>query len=254
MSLVEYEERNGVLLVTMNRPEKKNALNGEMYGALADGIQYVEDSPSLRVIVFTGKDGAFTAGNDLNDLSDPPLPNVELKSDYFLRKLTSTDVPLIAAVNGVAAGVGVTMLFHCDFVFAARSAKLVAPFVNLGLIPEAASTLLLPIIAGHQKSAELFMLGEPVTAAWGKEAGFVNGVCDDSELLSVALSKAEILAAKPPEAMRLTKRLLRLNQNAINERLIEEGKIFSERLTSAEAGEAFAALIEKRRPDFSNFV
>jgi len=251
---IQTEEKNGVLVMTINRPDKKNALTQDMYTALADGIERVETDPALRVVLITGVESSYTSGNDLNDfLSNPPSGDEERPVNRFLRKIATATVPLVAAVNGVAVGVGVTMLLHCDLVYAAKSAKLMMPFVNLALVPEAASSLILPRIAGYQKAAELLMMGDPFTPEKGQEAGFINDVCEDGEVLKVALAKAEALAAKPPESLRLTKVLLKGDLSDVIERMDEEGRVFGERLASGEAREAMTAVMEKRAPDFSKF-
>jgi enoyl-CoA hydratase/carnithine racemase len=252
-SFVVTEEKNGVLVMIINRADKKNALTQEMYTALADGIERVEAEPSLRAVLITGVDGSFTSGNDLNDFLNQPPQGEESPVHRFLRKIATTKVPLVAAVNGVAVGVGVTMLLHCDLVYAAKSAKLMLPFVNLALVPEAASSLILPRIAGYQKAAELLMLGDPFTPEQGFDAGFINAVCEDEDLLAHATAKAEALAAKPPESLRLTKSLLKGDLSDVSTRMSEEGKIFGERLASGEAREAMTAVMEKRAPDFSKF-
>ena len=250
---IKAEANNGVLVVTINRPDKKNALTQAMYAGLSDAIERVEADPELRVVLITGVEGSFTAGNDLNDFLNSPPQGEESPVHRFLRKIATAKVPLVAAVNGVAVGVGVTMLLHCDLVYVAKSAKLMLPFVNLALVPEAASSLLLPRVAGYQRAAELLMMGDPFTPEQGRDAGFVNAVCEDDAVLSVALAKAQALAAKPPEALRLTKALMKGDPSDALERMGKEGKIFAERLASAEAREAMTAVMEKRVPDFSKF-
>jgi enoyl-CoA hydratase/carnithine racemase len=162
--------------------------------------------------------------------------------------------PLIAAVNGAAIGVGTTMLMHCDLIFAARSARFVMPFTSLGLVPEAGSSLLFPRLLGHQRASALLLLGEPMDAATALEWGFVNRVVDDAELLETAHAIARKLAALPPQAVRLTKRLLRHGATSLAGRIEEELTLFRERLASPEAAEAFRAFAEKRKPDFSRIT
>jgi enoyl-CoA hydratase/carnithine racemase len=162
--------------------------------------------------------------------------------------------PLIAAVNGAAIGVGTTMLMHCDLIIAARSARFVMPFTSLGLVPEAASSLLFPRLLGHQRASALLLLGEPLDAATAHEWGFVNRVADDAALMPTAHDMARRLAALPPQAVRLTKRLIRHGATDVAGRMADELALFRERLGSPEAQEAFAAFMEKRKPDFSRFA
>ncbi|MGQ3075860.1 MAG: enoyl-CoA hydratase [Ferrovibrionaceae bacterium] len=244
------EIAGGVMTLTFNRPDKKNALTSEMYAALADGFAAAEADPAVRVILLTGAGGAFTAGNDLQDFLARPPQGDEAPVSRFLRALATTSKPLVAAVQGVAVGVGTTMLLHCDLVYAGESARLSMPFVNLGLVPEAASSLLLPRLAGHQKAAELLMFGEPIDARAAREIGLVADVFDDAVLVAEVRARTAKLAAKAPEALRLTKRLMKAPKATVAEQMAEEGALFRERLHSAEAREAFTAFMEKRAPRF----
>ncbi len=240
----------GVMTLTFNRPDKKNALTAEMYAALADGFAAAEADPAVRVILLTGAGGAFTAGNDLQDFLARPATGDDAPVSRFLRALASATKPLVAAVQGVAVGVGTTMLLHCDLVYAGESARLSMPFVNLALVPEAASSLLLPRLVGHQKAAELFMFGEPIDARTAREIGLVAEVFNDAALADEVRTRLAKLAAKAPEALRLTKRLMKAPKASVAEQMAEEGAIFRERLQSAEAREAFTAFMEKRAPRF----
>lgn len=244
----------GILTIRFNRPQKKNALTQAMYGAVADALAEADERADVRVILITGTSDCFTAGNDLNDFLNNPPRGEETPVSRFLRSLTLARTPIIAAVNGVAVGVGTTMLLHCDLVYAGESATLHMPFVNLGLVPEAGSSLLLPGLIGQQRAAELLMLGEPFGATTAERYGIVNRVCPDAQTETLARETAAKLAAKPPEALRLTKDLLRHGQGErVRERMQVESGHFSERLKSPEAREAMQAIMERRQPDFSQF-
>ncbi len=243
----------GVLQLTMNRPEKKNALNQPMYGALADGIERVESERGVRVLHITGAGDIFTAGNDIKDFQAAGSTDGEAPVMRFLNRLSSTDIPIVAAVNGPAIGVGVTMLLHMDFVFASPNATFSTPFVDLGLVPEAASSMLMPLQMGYRKAAAMLMMGEKFSAETALETGIVGEIFDESELLEQTHEVARRLAAKPRKALRATKRLLRMTPHPIAERLGVEMSDFRIALASPEAREAMAAFMEKRKPDFSKF-
>ncbi|ESR26757.1 Enoyl-CoA hydratase [Lutibaculum baratangense AMV1] len=244
--------RNGdVMIVRLARPEKKNALTSEMYAGLADALDAAETDQSVRVVMLLGSGGAFTAGNDLSDfLSNPPRGG-EAPVFRFLRALARASVPLVAAVDGDAVGVGTTMLLHCDMVVASTRSRFRLPFVELGLVPEAGSTLLLPRLVGHAKAAELMMLGHFFDADEAWRLGLVNHVTEPDDLEPTLARLAASLAAKPPQALRATKRLLRGDPAAIEAAILAEAQVFAERLLSPEAREAFTAFLEKRPPDFS---
>jgi enoyl-CoA hydratase/carnithine racemase len=254
MDLILVERHGAIQRIRMNRPEKKNALTAAMYAAFAQAIRDADAEPGVRVMLIDGAGEAFTAGNDLADfLAFAPGAGPRPVSD-FLQTFSRAAKPIVAAVHGVAVGVGTTMLAHCDLVYAAEGTKLSTPFVNLGLCPENASSFLLPAILGYQRAAELLLLGEPFDAAKAREFGLVNAVVPAAELAATAAAAAEKLAAKPPESLRLTKRLLRRAwMPEIEAALAAETKAFGERLASPEAKEAFSAFLEKRKPDFSRF-
>jgi enoyl-CoA hydratase/carnithine racemase len=243
---------DGILQICLNRPEKKNALTRAMYDAMADAFAQVDSDPTLRVALLTGVGTTFTSGNDITDFQSRGNSG-RSSASRFLPTISSMQKPLIAAVNGAAIGVGTTMLMHCDLIVAARSARFVMPFTSLGLVPEAASSLLFPRLLGTQRASALLLLGEPLDAATAFEWGFVNRVVDDAALLDTAREMARRLAALPPQAVRLTKRLIRHGAQDVPARMAEEMPLFSERLGSPEAKEAFAAYMEKRKPDFSQF-
>jgi enoyl-CoA hydratase/carnithine racemase len=250
MSDILTAQADGILTITFNRPDKKNALTSTMYAVLADALEAADTDPAVRVILFSGNGGAFTAGNDLQDFLNNPPQGDNTPVFRFLRAISTASKPLVAAVSGVAVGVGTTMLLHCDLVYAGESAKLSLPFVNLALVPEAASSLLLPAMIGHHRAAELFMLGEAFTPTTAKDYGIVNAIYPDDKLLAEATAVAAKLAAKPPTALRLTKQLLKRTKGDVAGQMAEEGQHFRSQLKSAEAREAMTAFFEKRPPKF----
>ena len=249
---VRSELSGGVLTLTINRPEKKNALTRDMYQALGDGIDGA--GADVRCILIQAEGNVFTAGNDLADFAainraDPGgAPRVG--GNPLLAALARTLKPIVAAVNGRAVGIGTTMLLHCDLVFVADDAKLTTPFVNLALIPEAASSLTLPARIGPARAFAMFVLGEAVDAAQAVAWGLANEVCPPEALRARARTAADAIAAKPASAVRLTKMLMR-DPAALAARMELEGTHFAAQLKSAEAKEAFAAFAEKRAPDFT---
>jgi enoyl-CoA hydratase/carnithine racemase len=242
---------DGVLEVRLNRPEKKNALTRAMYETVSAALEQADTDPSIRVALLTGTGDTFTSGNDIKDFQARGASTAPRAGSSFLRVISSMQKPLIAAVNGIAVGVGATMLLHCDLIVAARSARFVMPFTSLALIPEAASTLLVPRLLGHQRASALLLLGEPFDAVTALGWGLVNQVVDGRMLMETARDIGRRLAELPPEAVRLTKRLMRDGEPTVAGRIKEETGIFSERLASEEAQEAFAAFMEKRKPDYS---
>jgi enoyl-CoA hydratase/carnithine racemase len=254
MSEVVVEKSERVLRIQLNRPAKKNALTTGMYRAFAEALRGAASDSDVRAILVHGTPDAFTAGNDLQDFLANPPQGPESPVLVFLDAVTHVDKPLVAAVNGVAVGIGTTMLLHCDLVYAGQDAKFALPFVNLGLCPEAASSFLLPALVGYQRAAELLLLGEPFDAAKAHAIGLVTEVVPNDLSLEAAGQAARKLAAKPPASVRLTKQLLKAQTKAMMEAaLAEELRHFRERLVSAEAKEAFSAFLEKRRPDFTRF-
>lgn len=244
---------DAVLEIRLNRPEKKNALTRAMYDAMSDAFAQVDADPTLRVALLTGTGDTFTSGNDIGDFQARAAGNREGSASRFLPTISSMQKPLVAAVNGPAIGVGTTMLMHCDLIIAVRSARFVMPFTSLGLVPEAGSSLLFPRLLGHQRASALLLLGEPMDAATARQWGFINRVVDDTELMVAAHDLARRLAALPPQAVRLTKRLMRQGAADLAGRMEEELTLFRQRVASPEAAEAFRAFMEKRKPDFSQF-
>lgn len=246
--------QDGILTIQMNRPDKKNALTLEMYTIMAGAMRAAETDPSVRVILFTGAGGNFTSGNDLGDFMASPPVGTESPVWHFLSALLEAKKPLVSAVTGVAVGIGATMLLHCDLAYAGESARFMLPFINLGLVPEAGSSLLLPRFLGHVRAAELLMLGDAFDAAKAYELGFVNQVVADAQVEDLARSKAAALAARPPAALRLTKAMLKEGHaDALAATVRQESARFIERLSSPEAAEALQAFMERRKPDFSRF-
>jgi len=252
-SLVSTELDAGVLTVRMNRPEKKNALTGEMYAALSDAIDRAASDRAVHVVLVTGSGGVFTAGNDIADFLAPQDPGHERPVSRFLLTLARTDVPLLAAVDGLAVGVGTTMLLHFDRVFATARSRFSLPFINLGLVPEAGSSMLLVETCGYRKAAELLLLGERFSAHEALDYGIVSRLCTDEALLAEATAAARALAAKPRDAMRATKRLMRRPCEPLETRIHEESLLFLQALQSPEAREALTAFLEKRAPNFGQF-
>jgi enoyl-CoA hydratase/carnithine racemase len=246
-------ERDGpVLVLTINRPAKKNALTRAMYSALADGLEEAERDPSVRAVVLQGAGDCFTAGNDLGDFAAINAHGGEGPRDTnrFLLALANGAKPYVAAVHGVAVGVGVTMLLHCDLVFVADDARLSTPFVNLALVPEAASSHLMQQRIGYARAYQMFALGEPVIGDTAAVWGLANAAFPAAEVKARALAAAKALAARPLGSLMATKRLMR-DSAAIMAQMDREATEFTQRLRSAEAAEAFAAFAERRAPDFS---
>ncbi len=252
--LIRSDIGEGILTLSINRPDKKNALNLHMYKALADGLIRADGDEAVRVIMIRGTADCFTSGNDLADFLSAPPTGPESPVMQFLTAISTARKPIVAAVNGLAVGVGVTMLLHCDLVYVGSGATFQMPFVNLGLCPEAGSTLLLPRIMGHQRAAELLLLGEVFNADKAHTLGIVTEICPDGNVVETARSRALQLAAQPAAAVRLAKNLLRRDYAPqLRETIAEEGRQFIERLKSPEAAEALQAFMQRRKPDFSKF-
>jgi enoyl-CoA hydratase/carnithine racemase len=238
----------GVLTLTFNRPQKKNAFTAEMYSLAAQALRDADGNDAVRVVVLAGAGGTFTAGNDLKDFLENPPKGEDSPVFRFLHTLAHFTRPLVARVEGVAVGIGTTLLLHCDYVAASERAVFSMPFVNLGLSPEGASSLLLPRLAGMALASELLMFGEPFDAATALRAGIINRVVPDAELEALVSSRAAALASRPVESVRLTKKLLREPlRAAVDETLSREGALFMQRLASTEAREAFNAFLSKKK-------
>jgi enoyl-CoA hydratase/carnithine racemase len=245
--LVLYQVTDGIAELTLNRPDKRNAITSAMYESLGHHLREAELDAEVRVLLLQGGGGTFTAGNDLRDFLDDPPSGPDTPVARFLHALATARKPLIAAVDGWVVGIGVTLLLHCDLVVAGEGALFQTPFVDLGLVPEAASSLLLPRMVGHHKAAEILLLGERFTAADALAWGLVNRVVGTSELRTVALGWATSLAAKPPGALQLTKDLLRSPRHQVVDRIAEETEMFTRQLASPEAIGAFEAFFDRSR-------
>lgn len=241
-----------VQVLRIARPDKKNALTADMYAALADGIAAAEADRNVRAIALLGSHGVFCAGNDIGDFLSNPPHDADAPVIRYLLALARSTVPLVAGVDGDAVGIGTTTLLHCDLVLVTARARLRLPFVNLGLVPEAGSTLLLPRIMGHVRAAELIMMADPFDGARAVELGIANHVVPPEALEDTVMDLAHRLAGQPPTAMREAKRLLKGDTKLLEAQIMEEIRVFTGQLTSPEAREAFTAFMEKRKPDFSN--
>ena len=236
----------GVLQITMNRPDRRNALDRASYAGLIAAIGKAETAADIRAMVLTGAAGCFTSGNDIKDFAAASTNGPRIAIE-FLTAISTAKKPIVAAVEGFAVGIGTTMLMHCDLAYAGKSASFRLPFVALGLCPEGGSSHLLPLIAGTKRAAELLMLGEAFGAEVASDAGFVNAVTLEGGALALALDKAKALAALPPESVMLTKDLMKRSQaGAIAKAIETEAHLFGERLHSDEAKAAFAAFLAKR--------
>ena len=243
---------NGVATVEIARPERKNALTLAMYDELARALQSAQADSAVRAVLITGQPGIFTSGNDLEDFLARPPQGEDSPVFRFMQGLLDLDKPLIAAVTGAAIGIGTTMLLHCDLVYVSDEARLAMPFTALGLVPEFASSLLVPQRLGMVRAAEKLLLGDPFTGSEAVECGLANAVLPAGEVLPHARRMAERFNLLPPQAVRETKRLMRAAQTtAIREAIVAEAQQFAVRVRSPEAREAFQAFFEKRAPDFS---
>jgi enoyl-CoA hydratase/carnithine racemase len=244
---------DGVATIEIARPEKKNAITRAMYTQLAVAFDAAREDAAVRAVLLTGQPGIFTSGNDIEDFVQRPSDEAP-PSITFMKALIACDKPVVAAVTGAAIGIGTTMLLHCDFVYVSDEARLAMPFVSLGLVPEFASSLIVPRLMGNARAAEKLLLGDPFTGADAVECGIANAVLPASEVVRHARRVAERFNALPPGAVRETKRLMRRGRAAaVLEAIGVERDIFGARLQSPEAKEAFSAFFEKRKPDFSRF-
>lgn len=251
---VRIESSDRVLTIALARPAKKNALTLAMYDAMTAALVRARDDAEIRVVLVRGSEGCFTAGNDLLDFMQKPPTSADSPVGRFLEVLVQYPKPIVAAVEGIAIGVGTTMLLHCDLVYATATTRFQLPFVPLGLGPEAGSSLLLAQLCGHQRAAELLLLGEPFDGERAAALGLVNRLVEPESLHAFARERATTLATLPPASIRLTKRLLRAPVRAALEAAMDdEATAFFERLRSPEAAEAMSAFFAKRKPDFSRF-
>lgn len=252
MSDILVHTEAGVMTLTFNRVARKNSITAAMYAALADALQQAEDDAGVRVVVLQGDEAVFCAGNDLGDFLNHPPTGEDAEVFRFLRAIANFSKPLVGAVCGPAVGIGTTMLFHCDLVYAGDNAAFSMPFVNLGLCAEGASSLLAPQMFGYHRAAEALLLGDAFYAEAALEVGLVNKVLPPSETNAYALQVARKLAAKPLVSLVETKRLMKKGQHQlVLQTIADEGQVFGRMLREPAAKEAFAAFMEKRQPDFS---
>ena len=242
----------GVMTITLNRVERKNSITSDMYNAMADAIEQARGDDAVRVVLLQGHETVFSAGNDINDFLNKPPAGENSPVIRFVHGIATFPKPLLASVCGPAVGVGTTMLLHCDLVYAGDNAAFSMPFVNLGLCPEAASSLLVPQMLGYHRAAEALMLGEPFTAEAALEVGLVNRVLPSTDANNYANAQARKLAAKPISSMVETKRLMKKGLlSQVIQQMADEGESFRRMLVAPAAKEAFTAFMEKRKPDFS---
>ncbi|MEY4443817.1 MAG: hypothetical protein RL442_2817 [Pseudomonadota bacterium] len=253
MSDVLQQVESGVMTLTLNRLDKKNSFTAAMYAELAEALRGAAEDDAVRVVLFQGHETIFSAGNDIGDFLNKPPSTPDSPVFRFLNAIATFPKPLLAAVCGPAVGIGTTMLLHCDLVYAGDNAMFSMPFVNLGLCPEAASSLLVPRLMGYQRAAEVLLMGDPFMAEAALEVGLVNRVVPPTEANALAQQQARRLATKPLSSVIETKRLLKASTTpAVLERMREEGAIFGRMLQEPAAKEAFSAFLDKRKPDFSS--
>jgi len=247
--IVTDEEATRV--ITLRRPQKKNALTQDMYRAMSEAIEGAQGNPAIRCFIITGGSGVFTAGNDLDDFlkdgtasGDRPRESQAIK---FLHALANNTKPIVAAVDGIAIGIGTTMLFHCDYVVASPSASFSTPFIHLGLVPEGASSLLMPRTIGHQRAFATLVMGRPLDAEQAREAGFVNEIVAAGHTEVAARKVAREICALPAEAVAISRKLLKLPPEEMIRRIDHESALFGERMRSQEAIDAFRAFFARKK-------
>jgi enoyl-CoA hydratase/carnithine racemase len=237
--------------IVMRRPEKKNALTEEMFLALSDAINSAQSNPDIRCFILTGRSGVFSAGVDIEDFlkaateeHDPANPR---NSAIFLRALVNNKKPIIAAVDGIAVGIGATMVFHCDYVIASTTASFSSPFVQYGVVPEGASSLLLPRMAGHQRAFAMLVMGRSISAEEARDAGFVNAIVPPGHALNEAKKAAREICELPPDAVAISRKLLKLPTEDLLRRMGQEEHVFAERMRSPEAVAAFQGFLSRKK-------
>ena len=242
----------GVLSLTINRLDRKNSITAAMYAAMADVLAAAENDVAVRVVVIQGHETIFSAGNDIGDFLNKPPSTQDSPVFRFLYGISAFSKPIVAAVCGPAVGIGTTLLLHCDLIYAGDNAAFSMPFVNLGLCPEAGSSLLVPQLMGYPRAAEALLLGEPFTAETALEIGLINRIVPPSEASALAHQQARKLAIKPLSSIIETKRLMKqANASAVKQRIHDESLSFGRMLGEPAAREAFTAFMQKRKPDFS---
>ena len=248
---VAISKAGGILSIRFSRPDKKNAITGAMYLAMAEALLSIDSS--VRAVLFSGEGDSFSAGNDLKDFLAAPPQDDNHPTLHFIRALPKVAVPMVAAVQGSAVGIGTTLLLHCDLVIAATDAVFTLPFTKLGLVPEAGSSLLLPQLMGYQRAAAMLLLGEAITAAQAERFGLVTQLVEPDKLEEATQAVLAKLRALPAASLRATKALMKTHVSRTSARIDEELAVFKERLVSPELKEAATAFLEKRQPDFSKF-
>ena len=248
--LVKTGVANRVMTITFNRPAQLNALSHEMYAAVADALAEADNNTQIRAVVITGAGEAFTAGNDLEDFAKP-FPQGKAPVTRFLENIRDAQKPVIAAVNGPSVGVGLTMLLHCDLAFASETATLSAPFAHVGLVPEAGSSMLLPLALGNAWANDILLAGRVLSAQEALQAGLVSRVFAADALLAETTIVAEEIATLAPNAVRKSKSLIRANREQIAQRMQEEAVLFGEQLQSVEFGESVKAVMSGQARNFA---
>ncbi len=244
---IEVSRKDAVQIIRIMRPTKKNALTREMYQTMADALRAGDADSNVRCHLFLGHEGVFTSGNDIADFMQAAQGGVGIGDAVlaFLRAIITIEKPMLAGVDGIAIGVGTTMLLHCDLVYASPIARFKTPFLDLGLLPEAGSTLVAPRLLGYQQAFSMLAMGEELSAQQAKDAGLVTAVSGEHDLEEQVLAAASRVAARPPQAMALTRRLMRGDRDEIVARMEEESGHFAERLQSQEAQQAFMAFMSR---------
>jgi enoyl-CoA hydratase/carnithine racemase len=244
-------DEGGARMIKLRRPEKKNAITQDMYRGMSDAIDTAQNNPDIRCLIITGGSGVFTAGNDLEDFLHEGTSNTDVprasNATKFLYSLAHNVKPIIAAVDGVAIGIGTTMLFHCDYVLASTTATFATPFIHLGLVPEGASSLLMPRTMGHQRAFSMLVMGRKVSAEEAQVAGFVNVVVAPGHTEAEARKVAREICALPAEAVAISRKLLKLPPEDMTRRIDQESHLFGERMRSAEAVAAFKAFFSRKQ-------
>src|SRR5215510_6612062 len=242
-------DEDATRVIRLRRPEKKNAFTQDMYRAMSDAIDTAQNNPDVRCIIITGGSGVFTAGDDVEEFLEAGTSGPDMLSDAvkFLYSLALNVKPIIAAVDGVAIGMGTTMLFHCDYVLASTTATFSTPFINLGLVPEGASSLLMPRTMGYQRAFAMLVMGRKFSADEAHQAGFVNVVVAPGHTEAEARKVAREICALPAEAVAITRKLIRLPPEDMTRRIDQEGHLFGERMRSKEAVAAFKAFVDRKK-------
>jgi enoyl-CoA hydratase/carnithine racemase len=255
MSHIQHQIEDRVLTLRFNRPDKKNALTQAMYTAMAEVLREAQRDPQVRVVLLAGQPDCFTAGNDLMDFMNSPPGDANSPVSQYMRALAELEKPVVAAPAGIAVGIGVTLLLHCDLVYCGEQTRMNMPFVSLGICPEFASSYVLPRLMGHARACELLLLGEPFSAQTALEYGIVNALLPNEQVEAHARAKALQIAALAPGAVRTTKMLLKQwSSRQVLEAISTESSHFMPMLKGEEAREAIGAFLQKRKPDFSRFA